>query len=123
MTQSPHSGGTGYLGMRAPTTIVLDPNNRYVPGSWVATFKPQDLYPQAFEVYHISLKGPSGGFDVYLDDAFYSTDDRSDRNEYDPNNAMYVRPGQTISFHFKSAAAPKPTVNIFSREPKQGVFT
>lgn len=118
----PNSGGTGYLGMRGASTVKLDPANKFVAGSWVATFLPNDLYPQDFEVYHIALLGPSGGFRVYLDDLFYSTADRSDSNEYDPKNPMYVRRGQTISFHFKSAASPTPTVNIFARQPQQGLY-
>lgn len=119
----PNSGGTGYLGNRGPSTVKLDPANLNTPGSWVATFLPEDLYPEAVEIYHISVKGPAGNFDVYLDNVFYSTAVRADRNEYDPRNPMYVRPGQTLSFHFSSAAATNaPTVNIFARQPQQGIY-
>ena len=119
---TPNSGGTGYLGNRGASTVRLDPANRYVSGSWVATFLPEDLYPEDFEVWHIAVLGPRGGLQVYLDDLFYSTTDRSDQNEYDPKNPMYVRRGQTITFHFRSASDPAPIVNIFARQPKQGIF-
>lgn len=118
----PNSGGTGYLGQRGASTVKLDAANKYVAGSWVATFLSQDLYPEDFEVWHIALLGPAGGFRVYIDDTYYSSDDRSDQNEYDPKNAMYVRAGQAISFHFKSASTPQPIVNIFARQPKQAIF-
>lgn len=118
----PNSGGTGYLGNRGASMVRLDTANLFVPGSWVATFLPDDLYPEDFEIFHIALLGPAGGFRVYLDNVFYSADDRSDQNEYDPKNAMYVRRGQTITFHFRSAAAPTPVVNIFARQPQQGIF-
>lgn len=118
----PNSGGTGYLGSRGASTVVLDPANLFVPGSWVATFRPQDLYPEDFEVYHIAMTGPAGGFRVFLDNKLYSLADRSDQNEYDPQNAMYVRRGQTISFHFRSASAPAPDITIFARQPQQGIF-
>lgn len=118
----PNSGGTGYLGPRGPSTVAKDPTNLFVAGSWVATFKPQDLYPAAFEIYHISLTGPAGGFRVYIDNIQYSSADRSDQNEYDPVHPMYVRPGQTISFHFRSAANPQPVITIFARQPQQGFY-
>lgn len=118
----PNSQGTGYLGNRGASTVVLSAANKNVPGGWVATFLPEDLYPEGVEVYHISLKGPAGNFDVYLDDVFYSTAVRSDRNEYDPRNPMYVRPGQTISFHFSATTGTAPVVNIFARQPQQGIY-
>lgn len=119
---APHApNGTGYLGFRAPSTVALSANNKYVAGSWVATFKAQDLYPDDFEVYHISVRGPSGGLLVYIDDQFYSVTTRSDFNEYDPKNPMYVRRGQDISFHFRSTATPRPEVYIYNRQPEQRI--
>jgi hypothetical protein len=106
----------GYLGSRSAIGI-LSADNRYVAGSWVVTFPAQDLPPIAFVVYHIAMRGPRGGFLVYVGDDFYSTDSRSDLNEYDPKQPMFVRPGQGITFHFKSAAAPAPTVWLYLREP------
>ena len=117
-----HPDGNGYLGDRGASTVALDPNNPVLPGGWTAAFNPADLYPDAFEVWHIAVKGPAGGFEVWLDNKFYSGHDRSDRNEYDPKNAMYVRGGQAIFFYFNSAADPAPTVNIFARQPRSGVL-
>lgn len=122
MTAPGASGGTGYLGSRGPSLVELSADNRNVAGGWVATFRAQDLYPDDFEIYHISVKGPNGSLDVYIDELFYSTTTRSDRNEYDPKNAMYVRRGQDVSFHFSSAALPRPDVVIYTRQPQQGLF-
>lgn len=110
----------GHLGNRAKTGV-LSPDNKYVTGSWLVLFGPEDLYPINVEIYHIALRGPRGGFLVYIDDTFYSLDTRSDFNEYDPKQPMYVRSGQSVSFHFRSAANPVPEVNIFARQP-QGVY-
>lgn len=93
----------GYLGSRVPSEVVLSAANLYVPGSWLATFKPQDMPPEPYDVYHASMRGPRGGFLVYIDDEFYSAHSRSDLNEYDPKQVMHMRPGQAITFHFKSA--------------------
>lgn len=109
---------TGQLGVR-PATGILSADNRNVPGSWVVTFTPgEDLPAIDVEVWHIAVKGPPGNFDVYIDDAFYSTAVRSDRNEYDPKHPMYVRRGQTITFHFSSADTPAPQVWLYLRQPR-----
>lgn len=107
----------GYLGNRKPSQVVLSAENRYVAGGWVASWFPQDMPPEPYDVYHIALRGPRGGFLVYIDDAFYSNASRSDINEYDPKQVMHVRPGQTISFHFKSTAAPTPDVWLYLKRP------
>jgi hypothetical protein len=106
----------GYLGQRAQTGVLLA-TNKNVPGAWVVTFLSQDLYPQDFDIYHMALKGPNGNFDVYIDDSFYSTAVRSDRNEYDPKQPMHVRRGQTVSFHFSSTSAPAPQVWLYAKRP------
>lgn len=116
------SAGTGYLGFRGPSTVALSANNKKLAGGWVATFLAQDLYPDDFEIFHIAVTGPSGGLRVYIDDQFYSATSRSDENEYDPKNAMFVRRGQQITFHFGSTANPQPQVYIYARQPQQGFF-
>jgi hypothetical protein len=110
----------GHLGNRSKTGV-LSADNKYVTGSWLVLFTAEDLYPINVEIYHIALRGPRGGFLVYIDDTFYSLDSRSDFNEYDPKQVMYVRRGQTVSFHFRSALGAAPVVNIFARQP-QGVY-
>jgi hypothetical protein len=109
---------TGYLGVR-PAVGVLSAANRNVPGGWYVLFRPQDLYPVDVHIYHIALKGPPGNFDVYIDQSFYSTAVRSDRNEYDPKQPMFVRRGQEVSFHFSStdATATPPQVWMYARLP------
>lgn len=119
MTLPSADQSTGYLGNRGASTVTLSAGNKNVTGSWVATFLPNDLWPESVEIYHIALKGPQGNFDVYIDDLFYSAGIRSDKNEYDPKNPMYLRPGQTVSFHFSNTATPAPTVNIFARRPQR----
>ena len=107
----------GYLGsVRAVGR--LSAANRFVAGSWVVTFPTQGLPPIDYVVYHIAMRGgPTGGFLVYIDEAFYSAADRSDLNEYDPKQPMFVRRGQTVSFHYKSAtAALQPQVWMYLRQ-------
>lgn len=118
MTQAAQDEANGNLGNRGASTVRLSAQNRNVAGGWVATFLPKDLWPDSVEIYHIAVKGPQGTFEVYIDDLFYSADDRSDKNEYDPQNAMYLRPGQTVTFEFSNTALPAPTVNIFARRPR-----
>lgn len=110
---------TGYLGNRGASTVAKLAANRNVAGSWVATFLPADLWPDAVEIYHIAVQGPNGNLDVYVDDLFYSAAVRSDKNEYDPKHPLYLRPGQTVTFHFSSAADPAPMVNIFAQKPQR----
>lgn len=112
----------GYLGSRQAVGI-LSAANKNVPGGWLVTFTSQMLYPADFLIYHIALKGPNGNFDVYIDDTFYSTAVRADRNEYDPKQPIYMRRGQDLSFHFSSTApaGPTPQVWIYARTPT-GLF-
>lgn len=106
----------GYLGNRAATGV-LSASNKYVAGSWVVTFRTQDMPPIDCVVYHIALTGPAGGFLVYVGENFYSAADRSDLNEYDPKQPMFVRRGEDVSFHFFSPDAPAPRVWLYLREP------
>lgn len=109
---------SGYLGSRIAKTVVHSAQNLNTPGGWLSTWDP--LAPIEVEVFHIAMKGPAGSFDVYIDDSFYTTDTRSDRNEYDPSQPMPVRPGQIVSFHFSATAAPAPQVWLYLRQPQTG---
>lgn len=107
----------GYLGSRAAagsTTLYASPRGA---GLWTVRFGPRDLYPDAFEVYHITLIGPGGDFWVYIDDALYSVADRGDINEWDPQHPMFVRPGQSISFYWSIGTGSAPTVWLYARQP------
>lgn len=95
-----------------------DPSNPQGAGFWTVSFTPRVLaIPMDFEVYHIALKGPIGSqFQIFLDSSFYDNVIRGDVNSWDPNQAMYVRRGQTIFFYWNTAAAPAPNVTIFCRQ-------
>lgn len=99
-----------------------DPANPVIAGGWTCRFDPKDLPADQFEVYHIALIGPGGKVYTYIDTAFYSVTPRGDVNEYDPKQAMKVRPGQTIFFYWNNAiamAAPytTPQIWIYLRTP------
>jgi hypothetical protein len=107
---------TGYLGSRQGIGE-LSAANKNVPGAWVVTFKTQDLYPIDFEIYHIAMRGPTGNLLVYIDESFYSAAPRTDVNEYDPKQPMFVRRGQEVSFHLSSVNEPVPQIWIYARLP------
>lgn len=107
------------LGHR-PATGFADPANPNGSGCWTVRWRPDELPATDFEVYHAVILGPGGKFDVYLDDSIYSTGVRGDRNEYDPNNAMPVRKGQTIFFYWTISTGTRPTARIDLRTPTSG---
>lgn len=93
-----------------------DQTNPLLAGGWTVTFTPKDLSIAGdFEVYHIVIRGPGGQFEVWLDNTFYSAAIRGDRNEYDPNQAMPVRAGQTIYFYWNVATGTAPIVYLYPR--------
>lgn len=106
------------LGNRQATGV-LDPTNPYVAGAWTVAFTPRVLSIfDAFEVYHISVNGPSGSsFKIFLDTTFYDNVQVGDINAWDPSQPMFVRPGRTIFFYYNVTTAPAPLVTIFCREP------
>lgn len=107
------------LGDRPATGIKGVDTNPFGAANWTVRFDPKTVQiPIAFVVYHISLKGPAPStLQVYIDTTFYSNVARGDINDWDPNQTMFVRPGQTIYFYWDTASAPAPTVTIFCREP------
>lgn len=115
---------SGFIGHRhgPPATISNDTRNPFGNGFWVTTFDPATLaIPDArlVEVYHAVMTGPSGSeFQVYVDTRPWSTAQRGDLNEYDPNNPMPFYGGQSIYFYFNSSATPKPDIWISLRSPK-----
>lgn len=111
---------SAYLGHRRQTGF-LDAQNPRGAGFWTVRWRPQDLYPGAFEVYHAALQGPGGNFWVYLDDVFYSAAVRGDINEYDPIHPMFVRAGQTISFYWSIGSGTAPTVTLFAQQPREAL--
>lgn len=113
----------GNLGARGPVAGVLTTQNKVTPGTalWVATFRPQDLaVSPAAEVYHGSLRGPGGYFLVYIDEWFYDIGVNGLINAYDPKWPMYIREGQSISFHWSTGTGSAPQVWLYLREPEVG---
>lgn len=110
----------GYLGSRSKQGALLA-GNPFFAGGWAVQFTPQDVRVQnLFEIFHIAVQGPnlpSCNLQLWLDTTFYSTTPRGDINDYDPNQPIPVRPGQTINFYWDTAANPAPIVSIFLREP------
>lgn len=112
----------GYLGT-VPKTGSKTPSvpNPILATAWTVEIRPDDGLPPAdFEVYHIAITGPGGTFRVYLDDELYSVAVRGDINEYDPNNAIFVRRGQTIFFYWSTGSGSAPRVWIRCRQPEVG---
>jgi len=97
----------------------LSADNKVLAGGWVVEFNPAVLgVPGICECYHIAIRGPSGSyFEIWLDDTFYSIAARGDKNDWDPNQPMTIRPGQTIYFYWSVAAGAAPRVTIFLRQP------
>jgi len=99
----------------------LDSSNPVLAGGWTCRFDPKDLPADQFEIYHIALQGPGGRVFVYIDTGFYSVSPRGDVNEYDPKQAMKIRPGQTVYFYWNNSlamSAPStPQVWIYLRTP------
>jgi hypothetical protein len=110
----------GYLGFRSKEGA-LSAANPFSAGGWAVAFTPEDLAIQdrTFEVFHIAVQGPaqpSCNLQVYLDTIFYSATVRGDVNDYDPNQPIPVRSGQTINFYWDTTATPAPIVSIFLQQ-------
>jgi hypothetical protein len=84
---------------------VLSSANKIVAGAWVVTFRPNDMPPIEYEIWHGLAIGPGGYFFVYLDDTPYGVGDNGLFNEYAPTKPQKVRPGQTVSVHWSTNAA------------------
>lgn len=108
-----------YLGSRDARGQKLVTTNPFGAANWSVVFDPKTLsIPSGFDVWHISLTGPAAStLRVFLDTTFFSNVARGDINDWDPNQVMFVRAGQTIYFYWDSAAAPAPAVTLFCRTP------
>ncbi len=113
----------GYIGERRsrPATISNDDVNPYGNGFWRIEFTPADfaLGTNTFEVYHIYLEGPQGStFRVVVNTRPYSTSQRGDLNEWDPNNPLTMYGGQSLNFYWNSSATPAPLVVLSLQTPR-----
>lgn len=110
----------GYLGFRGKTGALMAANP-FSAGGWAVQFTPDDIAIQsAFEIFHIAVQGPaqpSCNLQLWLDTMFYSTTVRGDVNDYDPNQPIPVRPGQSVNFYWDTTTLPAPVVTIFCRQP------
>lgn len=109
-----------YLGNRSKTGA-LSAANPFSAGGWAVSFTPDDLRIRIpFEIFHIAVQGPalpSCNLQLWIDTTFYSTAPRGDINDYDPNQPVPVRPGQTVNLYWDTTVTPAPKVSIFCREP------
>lgn len=104
-----------YLGHRRKEGAP-NPTNPRGANFYTVEFRPDDLYPEDFEIFHIVIQpGPGGNFVAYIDDIPYSTAARGDINEYDPNQAMPVRRGQYVYLHWNVGVGTRPMAFIYSR--------
>jgi hypothetical protein len=98
--------------------ISNDDTNPYGNGFYCARFTPQILafgYNE-FEVYHISLRGPSGStLDLYVNTTFYDTTPRGDINSWDGNNPIHMFGGQTLNFYWSAGGTTPPQVTVWCR--------
>lgn len=110
----------GYLGFRSKTGVLL-PTNPFSAGGWAVEFTPEDLSIQdrTFEIFHIAVQGPnqpSCNLQLFLDTCFYSATVRGDINDYDPNQPIPVRSGQTVNFYWDTTVNPPPVVSLFLQQ-------
>lgn len=109
-----------YLGFRSKKGVLLA-SNPFSAGGWGVEFTPEDIHIQEqYEIFHIAVQGPnqpSCNLQLWLDTIFYSTTVRGDINDYDPNQPISVRSGQSVNFYWDTTVNPAPMVTIFCRQP------
>lgn len=99
----------------------LSTANKVTSGAWVVTFRTQDMPLTDYEIWHGACVGPGGFFQVYKDDSLFGIGENGRINEYSPRGAaMYVRAGQSITFHWSIATGTAPQVTLYLREPEVG---
>lgn len=105
------------LGSRSASGVA-SADNPVFSGGYVVTFSPDILsVKMQCECYHIAIRGPSPSyFEMWVESRFYSIGARGDKNDWDPNNALIIDPGQTIYFYFSTGTGLVPTVVMYLRE-------
>ncbi len=90
-------------------------------GNWTIVADPQTLnckVAQA-EIHQISLDGPIGSaLDVYRNTQLWNHVQQGWKNNYDPVNPLYVRPGDSVFLFWLAASGlwlPAPTATIWLR--------
>lgn len=93
-------------------------DNPVLPGGWSIAWRPEDLPRVAAVAYHAAVQGPSGStFQIWIDTTFYGNVRNGDINDWDPAQPMPVKPGDTVFWHFSTAAGNAPKGTLFLREP------
>jgi hypothetical protein len=106
------------LGPTMPLTAVADPQNKIAAGNWTLTADPQALNCRVAlaEVYQITVDGPVGfGFDLYRNSRKWNTVAQGWQNNYDPQQPLWIRPGDSLFFYWRAASSllPAPTAVIW----------
>lgn len=98
-------------------TAIPDTTTRN-PGNWTLTANPQDLNVKVAlaEVYQITVDGPVGfGFDLYRNTRKWNSVLQGWQNNYDPQQPLFIRQGDTLFFFWRAATTvtPAPTATIW----------
>lgn len=90
-------------------------------GNWTVTFDPtilSNLMPQS-QVYHIVVQGAAVGSTgkVFIDNGQWDIIPDCSVNSWDPNEALPLKPGQTLYFYISTPATDgkKPDITIWLR--------
>jgi hypothetical protein len=103
------------LGRREVTAVIDTLGNG---GNWTATLDPALLsIPEDFLIYRMFVKGPVGStVIVALDNIEETGTPNGWLNEWDPNQPIYVRRGQTVTAKWNSNVTPAAFFRIWCRE-------
>jgi hypothetical protein len=106
------------LGPTMLLTAVSDPQNKIAANNWTLTADPQALNCRVAlaEVYQITVDGPVGfGFDLYRNARLWNRVAQGWQNNYDPQQPLWIRPGDSLFFYWRAASSllPAPTAVIW----------
>lgn len=91
-------------------------------GKWVVSFTPTIIASRLplIECYHIFLTGPAGStFDLKRNSDKWGTSPNGFRNEWDPQQPLPLRSGDTLQFLWSTGVDPAPEVTIWLRTEPQ----
>lgn len=92
--------------------------NPFGRGNWMITAAPQDLncHVGQAEVYQIAIDGPPGSqMKMYRNMRPWNFVLQGWSNYDDPQQPLYVRPGDSVFFYWNTAIAPPPTAVLWLR--------
>lgn len=101
-----------------PRTAVGTKDPAVNGGKWVVEFPPANIASNLplIECYHIYLTGPAGStFELKRNSQFWGTSPNGFRNEWDPQQPMPLRSGDTVTFNWSTDVDPAPEVTIWLR--------